>query len=179
MFKSPVARIILIILTIAIVIALAAVSFGWSFQQTLDYTTSAIGDRWWGLALAVIIQFGPTALLVFGAEARGTAFIVMISCAALLTIIDIWTNVGAVGIMYSSDLVARPPSQEYLGWVLSVAVVAAEEFMSFFIVKTVDQTAQFMEDAGMEPPSWMFDVRNASREATGAPALSNARMRSR
>lgn len=168
MTETPVGRILTMAATFALVVALGAVSFVWSFQQTWSFTTTAIGVDGWGFALAVIIQFGPTAILVFAKDARGVAFIVMIVSAALLTAIDAWTNVGEMGMMYG--VVATPAAARWLGWILSVSVVAAEEFMAFFIVKGVDQLAHFLNDAGREPPQWLYAVQGVSRDAYGAGA---------
>lgn len=170
MKDSVVYRWIMIAMSLLLIAALAAVSVGWSLVQTYEFTQSAIGSAMWGLALALVIQLGPTVILVFGSDAKGGAFIAVIASFLVLTAIDVGTNVGEMNRMYSAMSPAPTSAQMALGYTLAILVVAAEEALAWIIVKMIDQYAHILEDSNREPPAWLFAVQSGASDASGRSA---------
>jgi hypothetical protein len=183
---SPISNIVLIIIHLVTIWALAALSYGWSLDQTEAFASAITGAKW-SQAAALLIQLSPQMLLVAASlytlqkkrsMARG-----LIIAALVINALDAFTNIVAFNEWWPSRaalLIEQGRSLQFVnatrpvGQIFAFLVTWFEEALSIALGSMLQLIADYLEAVGRRPPRFFrsgivaaggFDFRGVDKAA--------------
>lgn len=182
-------RAFVLFLTLGLTLCLGWLSFGWSLQQTIDFTAlsfpEVVGGLPMAIVLGIIIQFWPQVALFLADEYDGPSDtekkwrVIWLATFWITTGLDIITNLGARANTISMDDPSRAnityPAFANLvriasygfGFAVDIGVAFAEEAIGHTLSAVSQNIAYIMEHMDIRPPAWMYIFSIASGKGGG------------